>query len=370
MKRRLLGLFVMLALVPATMFAQGVQTGTLTGTVKSTDGVSIPDAAVVVTSPALQGERAVVTDVNGIYSIPSLPPGTYTIRVREGRPHAGRADARCFRSAPPHRSTRCLPSPRLRNGARRRRHAAGGHRDADEREHHRDEVNVLPMGRTPFLIAELMPGLTTNTPSPNQLTISGGFAYDNVFLIDGVDVNDNLLGTVNDLYIEDAIGEVQVLTSGISAEYGRFSGGVVNIITKNGSNRFGRQLSHDVHAPLVDEGNAVRDAANNIERGKPTAANPFLNNKLSHFTEFTARRPGGEGSRLVLRRGSVRELVDLRDHAGDGRALHENQRQQALRRQADGHVCASATRCRAPSSTTACIAPTNRCCRSASTGRR
>ena len=89
------------------------------------------------------------------------------------------------------------------------------------------EVSVLPMGRTPYLIAELMPGLTTNTPSPNQLTISGGFAFDNVFLIDGVDVNDNLIGSVNDLYIEDAIGEVQVLTSGITAEYGRFSGGVV-----------------------------------------------------------------------------------------------------------------------------------------------
>ena len=99
------------------------------------------------------------------------------------------------------------------------------------------DVSVLPVGRTPFLIAELMPGLTTNTPSPNQLTISGGFAFDNVFLIDGVDVNDNLLGTANDLYIEDAIGEVQVLSSGISAEYGRFSGGVVNIITKSGGNR-------------------------------------------------------------------------------------------------------------------------------------
>src|SRR5687768_8885573 len=81
MKRTLLGFFVMLALIPATLLAQGVQTGTLTGTVTSIDGASIPGAAVVVTSPALQGERAVVTDVNGVYSIPSLPPGTYTIHV-------------------------------------------------------------------------------------------------------------------------------------------------------------------------------------------------------------------------------------------------------------------------------------------------
>ena len=62
-----------------------MQTGTLTGTVKSTDGVAIADAAVVATSPAMQGERTAVTDVNGVYSLPSLPPGTYTVRfAKEG----------------------------------------------------------------------------------------------------------------------------------------------------------------------------------------------------------------------------------------------------------------------------------------------
>ena len=70
------------------------------------------------------------------------------------------------------------------------------------------------------------------------MTISGGFAYDNVFLIDGVDVNDNLFGTSNNVFIEDAIDETQVLTSGISAEFGRFSGGVINMITKRGGNTF------------------------------------------------------------------------------------------------------------------------------------
>ena len=85
------------------------------------------------------------------------------------------------------------------------------------------QIRPLPTGRTPALIAELAPGLTANTPNAGQVTISGGFAYDNVFLINGVDVNDNLFGTANNLFIEDAIEETQVLTSGISAEYGRFS---------------------------------------------------------------------------------------------------------------------------------------------------
>ncbi len=153
--------------------------------------------------------------------------------------------------------------------------------------------------------------MTTNTPSPNQLTISGGFAFDNVFLIDGVDVNDNLIGTSNDLYIEDAIGEVQVLTSGITAEYGRFSGGVVNIITKSGSNTFAGSYRTTFTRPSWTKETPF-ESANNIERGKPTTANPYLNNKLSHFSEFTGWRPAGQGSRVVLRRRAVRELVDVR----------------------------------------------------------
>ena len=57
------------------------------------------------------------------------------------------------------------------------------------------EISQLPTGRTPALIAELAPGLTANTPNTGQVTISGGFAYDNVFMINGVDVNDNLFGS-------------------------------------------------------------------------------------------------------------------------------------------------------------------------------
>src|SRR5688500_11721318 len=85
MKHTILSLLTFLALAPAPAIAQGVQTGTLTGTVKSMDGVAITAAAVVVTSAVLQGERTAVTDVNGVYSIPSLPPGAYTLRfAKEG----------------------------------------------------------------------------------------------------------------------------------------------------------------------------------------------------------------------------------------------------------------------------------------------
>jgi hypothetical protein len=291
MTRMIVTVLVMLAaLAPATGFAQGVQTGTLTGRATSTDGASIPDAAVVVTSPALQGERAVLTDVNGIYAVPNLPPGTYTVRVsKDGLspieltaplPLGATATVDATLSVAAVSESvlveGVIPPPVTATQTSANIRAA--------------EVNVLPMGRTPYLIAELMPGLTTNTPSPNQLTISGGFAYDNVFLVDGVDVNDNLIGSANDLYIEDAIGEVQVLTSGISAEYGRFSGGVVNIVTKSGSNAFGGSYRTTFMRPSWT-GETPFESANSIERGKATPANPYLKNKLSRFSEFTAGGP-------------------------------------------------------------------------------
>ena len=105
------------------------------------------------------------------------------------------------------------------------------------------------MGRSLFGIAAIQPELTTNTPNDGQVTINGAFAYDNVFLVDGVDVNDNLFGTANNLFIEDAIEETQVLTSGISAEYGRFSGGVVNAITKSGGNTFSGSVRANLWKP-------------------------------------------------------------------------------------------------------------------------
>ena len=65
---------------------------------------------------------------------------------------------------------------------------------------------------------------------------------ENLFLINGVTVNENLRGQPHDLYIEDAIQETTIATAGVSAEYGRFGGGVVNVITKSGGNLFSGSL--------------------------------------------------------------------------------------------------------------------------------
>jgi hypothetical protein len=59
--------------------AQGVQTGTITGTVQSADGLPLPGVTVTVASPALLGQRVGVTDVNGVYIVKGLPAGIYAV---------------------------------------------------------------------------------------------------------------------------------------------------------------------------------------------------------------------------------------------------------------------------------------------------
>jgi hypothetical protein len=226
------------ALVPAILTAQA-QTGTLQGIVKDQSDAVLPGVTVSVTSPGLQGTRETVSDGNGVYTIPALPPGIYTVRF----------ELQGFAPVVHNDAIVPLGSVAVIDGAMQVANLTEvvnvtaqtsnalvvptGQSNLTAR-----ELNTIPVGRTPARIAEFAPGLTDNTPNVGQVTISGGFAYDNVFLIDGVDLNDNLFGTANNVFIEDAIDETQVLTSGISAEYGRFSGGVINMVTKRGGNTF------------------------------------------------------------------------------------------------------------------------------------
>ena len=66
-------------LIELSAQAQGVQSGVLTGFVRSSDGLSLPGATVSVASPAIQGQRTTATDVNGAYVLRALPPGTYAV---------------------------------------------------------------------------------------------------------------------------------------------------------------------------------------------------------------------------------------------------------------------------------------------------
>ena len=84
----------------------------------------------------------------------------------------------------------------------------------------------------------MAPGVHPTGPSGN-FSVAGAMSFDNLYLVNGVTVNENLRGQAQqNLVIEDAIEETTIATGGVSAEFGRFGGGVINVITKSGGNDF------------------------------------------------------------------------------------------------------------------------------------
>lgn len=240
-------LVLLLAMVVASpAFAQGTQYGTVRGTVTLPDGSPAGGVEVTATSPAQPGERTAVTTGTGEYILRNLLPGQYTLTYElEGLSVVQSAATVSLGQTTPVDVTMTpeVVEETIQVTGERASVLASSEVSTT---YTAEQVDKLPLGRSPAAIAALAPGLTTNTPNGGQVTISGGFAYDNIFLIDGVDANDNLFGTSNPVFIEEAIADTQVLTSGISAEYGRFSGGVVNVVTKTGGNEFSGSFRTDL----------------------------------------------------------------------------------------------------------------------------
>ena len=295
MKIRFL-IVALLLLITGSVFAQ--TTAALEGTVKGPDGAGLPGVTVSVKSPALMGERNTVTTAGGDYVLKGLSPGDYTITFSlEGMSAQSRkmnlplglttrADAQMKVSAVTEAITVTGAAPTVLETT-----TVGANIKAST-------VQQLPVVRTPTGIASLAAGVTDRTPVGGQLSISGAIAYDNNFLINGVNMQDNIFGNTNNLFVEDAIQETQVLTSGISAEYGHFTGGVLNVITKSGGNDFTASLRDNMTKPgwlqrtpfeKGFRGLGVATATPSIHRGKisniyeGTLGGPILRDHLWFF---------------------------------------------------------------------------------------
>ncbi len=109
-----------------------------------------------------------------------------------------------------------------------------------------DLIAMLPTSRDLNSILMMAPGVHPTGPA-GAFSFGGSVSYENLFLLNGVSINENIRGQAFDTAIEDAIQETTVANGGVSAEFGRFSGGVVNIITKSGGNRFSGSFRNSIN---------------------------------------------------------------------------------------------------------------------------
>src|SRR5258705_5461146 len=167
------------------------------------------------------------------------------------------------------------------------------------------EINELPLNSRNYLdLALLIPGVSpTNTGSnqrfaetsavPGQgISVAGQRNLYNSFVVDGVSANDDAADSTGTYYSEEVINQFQVITSGGIAEFGRASGGVVNIITKSGTNDwhgsiygFARNQRFDARNPLAPRKDLLTQAQYGASIG-----GPIKQDRTFFFTNFELTR--------------------------------------------------------------------------------
>jgi hypothetical protein len=226
------------AAVASRAAAQGNPTGTISGHVTDPEGLAVPGVAVTAASPVLQGVRTATTSVNGDYIIPFLPAGEYEVAFELQGFQTVRRTNISVKMAETLPLNVTLMLAAVSETITVTGQAADIVPTATIASNFRKEaLEQLPVGRALNDAVLLAPGVAGTGPSGN-IIMAGGLSFESQYLINGVVVNENLRGQALTLFIEDAVQETKVSTGAISAEYGRFGGGVVNMITKSGGNIF------------------------------------------------------------------------------------------------------------------------------------
>jgi TonB-dependent receptor-like protein/carboxypeptidase family protein len=231
-------------LLPGRAAGQGL-TGALIGTVTDAGGGVLPGAVVHVSSPALIGRAALVTvDGQGHFRFPVLPPGAYVLEIsHEGFASSREADIRIGAGATIERivplkvagveASVVVEAPGSRIDAR-----APGFGTSFGPE----DLRAIPSRRSSMFDAlRAMPGVSPTSPASGTTTTISAFGSgtnENQFLIEGTNMTCPCNGIARSEPGVDFIQEIQVQSVGASAEFGNVQGAVINVITRQGSNRF------------------------------------------------------------------------------------------------------------------------------------
>lgn len=301
-------------IVSAPTHAQ-VTGATLTGTIRDTSGAVVPNALVSIRNPATGSSRDVTSNQDGFYSAPNLLPAVYEAT----------ASATGFASQVKTGITLTVGAQQTLDFTVK----VGGVTQTVEvsaeaglvelasaavtAEVNATTVRELPLnGRDWTALATLQPGVvplqtqldaaTSGTARGNRgyangISISGAFPQMNNYRIDGISVNDYSnagWGSVTGGNIGvDAMQEFSLLTSNYSAEYGRTAGGVINGVTRSGTNQFHGSAYEFLR-------NSALDARNFFDGPKipsfrqnqfgVSAGAPILKNKLFVFGDYEGTR--------------------------------------------------------------------------------
>lgn len=293
-------------LVSGPVYAQ-VAGATLNGTVSDASGARVPNANVSIKNTATGVITKVKTNSAGLYTVPNLIPGPYQVTISDqgfqtefrsgitltvGAQQALNVSLHVGQTTQTVSVSGAAPAVQLNSST-----ISGEVNSVTERE--------LPLnGRDWTQLATLQPGVTSvrveagpsdrgNRGYGTLLTISGHQPYENNYRINGISINDYSNGSPgSSLGVNlgvDAIQEFSVLTGNYPAEYGRASGGVINGITKSGTNKFHGDAYYFVRDKTLDARNYFDPASIppfHRDQFGVSGGGPIIKNKTFIFGDY------------------------------------------------------------------------------------
>ena len=232
----------------ASMASAQVNTATLSGTVSDPQGLPVKGAMVTMTNAGTGAQRTSITDDGGRYNLVGLPPGQYRMAVDGG------ANFSVYENASIVLTVGETATSDLRLDLKGMQQTVTVSTETSPIETTKTEVSDtvtqrridnLPINGRNYINFTLTNSQTTRDvsptigPAPNSgLNVGGARARSNMVSVDGADAVDNSINGIRSTVSQEAVQEFQLILSNYNAEYGRATGGVINIVTKSGGNEF------------------------------------------------------------------------------------------------------------------------------------
>jgi outer membrane receptor protein involved in Fe transport len=237
-------IFLLASLFSVGLRAQNISTAELHGTVHDVSGAVIPNASITIANASRGFSRSTTSNGEGSYQLLLLPPGTYVVTVT-AQGFAKLTESNVVLTVGERAE---LPLPLAVSGSETITVTAGAEiietqRSSQSTTIDQTRIDNLPTNGRNYIGFTLTNSQIARDAAPSigaiptsGLNFGGVRARSNSINIDGADAGDYISGGTRTTVSQDAVQEFQIVTNGFAAEYGRASGGVVNIVTKSGTN--------------------------------------------------------------------------------------------------------------------------------------
>src|ERR1700722_4546258 len=315
----LTGLVAVLILLAPAVFAQ--TTSTIEGTVKDKQGLTVAGATVHLTSTALAVDRSFISEADGSYHIATIPPGVYEISATKSG-----FETELFKDLEVTLNQTLRYDITLQVGSVSQTVEVNSAQPLLETTASStgstitpQEIEDMPInGRNYLDLLQLVPGVSLNRqndPAGDDATpILGERGGNALYLIDGMPNRDNFNGGPSAQFNQDSILEFQVVTAGYKAEFGHASGGIINVVTRGGTNDWHGGLSLFYRSSVFDSNNVPGASSGEpfLSRWDPTAyvGGPIIKDKVFFFGS-AERLLESRDLNFIFKPGLPSSLVDF-----------------------------------------------------------